>query len=668
MAAGFPGTPPPFYFERTGSAPAGFSIINCDVSFQHSQFPMAAPFPTRRVHDRSGWSISDPNEVRRRFLICAAALLLVFFLLLVRLWFLQIVRGSEMLAQAQGNRIKDVPLSAPRGLILDRHGAVLATSRTAHSVAVVPAALPSARREGPARRKVLQTLGFLIGQSATEIEASIADAARRQARRYDPVKLVTDVDLKTLTRIEENRARLGPAVLVTDNISRVYPNGAFAAHVLGYTDIVDARDLQKDEEAEEPRDLKYDDVVGKIGLEKQYDRELSGVRGSERYEVDAQGRPVARRGTVAPRPGQTVVLTLDAKLQRAAEQSLGSARNSGAAVAIDPRNGEVLAFASYPTFDPNVWSLPKKDKQRAFLSYNANAKHPLINRASGGRFPPASTFKMVTGSAGLEHGSLDPNATVFCGGGMRLGRFFGCWKVHANENLASALADSCDTYFYQQALRLGNPESTGPAWLAKVARDFGLGHSTGLDLPVDKAGLVPDPEWRRRVNAHHPDLARWFPGNTLNMAIGQGDLLVTPLQMALVVSAVANGGTLWKPHFLKETHDALSSKVLERAVPESRGNVGVGQANLALIRAGLRRVITNGTGRGMAMPNVEIAGKTGSAEDAHNALPHAWFVAFAPYDHPRIAIAVIVENAGHGGENAGPIAKKILEAAFPVKK
>lgn len=629
---------------------------------------MAAPFPTRRVHDRSGWSISDPNEVRKRFFICAATLLLVFFLLLVRLWFLQIVRGNEMLALAQGNRIKDVPLSAPRGLILDRHDAVLATSRTAHSVAVVPAALPSARREGPARAKVLQTLGFLIGQSAPQIEAEIDDAARRQARRYDPVKLVTDVDLKTLTRIEENRARLGPAVLVTDNISRVYPNGAFAAHALGYTDVVDADDLQKDEVSDEPRDLKYDDVVGKVGLEKEYDRELSGARGSERYEVDARGRPVARRGTVNPRPGQTVVLTIDAKLQKAAELAMGAARNSGAAVAIDPRNGEVLAFVSYPTFDPNVWSLPKKDKQRAFLGYNGNPKHPLINRASGGRFPPASTFKMITASAGLERGSLDPAATFHCGGGMRLGRFFGCWKVHDNENLGKAFADSCDTYFYQEALRLGNPESTGPEWLAKVARDFGLGHGTGIDLPVDKAGLVPDPAWRRRVNAGHPDLARWFPGNTLNMAIGQGDTLVTPLQMALVVSAVANGGTLWKPHFLKETRDPMTSKVLERAVPESRGNVGVGQANLAIVRAGLRQVITSGTGRGMAMPNVEIAGKTGSAEDAHNKLPHAWFVCFAPYDHPRIAIAVIVENSGHGSENAGPVAKKILEAAFPMKR
>ncbi|HEX8550666.1 MAG TPA: penicillin-binding protein 2 [Abditibacteriaceae bacterium] len=629
---------------------------------------MAAPFPARRVHDKSGWAISDPTAVRRRFIICAAILATIFLLLFVRLWFLQIVRGPELLAMAQNNRIKNVPLSAPRGLILDRHGAVLATSRTAHSVAVVPAALPSKYREREARARVLKTLGFLIGVSATQIETAIEEAAARQARLYDPVRIGGNLDLKTLTRLEENRARLGPAVLITEDVSRNYPNGALASHVLGYSDIVSEKDLARDAEAEEPRDLKYDDIVGKIGLEKQYDRELSGVRGSERYEVDARGRPVARRGSIPQKPGNTLVLTLDAKLQKAAEEALSKARNTGAAVAIDPRNGEILAMASFPNFNPNVWSLPKKAKQRAFFTLSQNPKNPLINRAAGGRFPPASTFKAITASAGLERGTLDPRTTYPCNGGLRLGRFFGCWKVHANENVYGALANSCDTYFYQEALRLGNPEASGPTWLAKVARDFGLGSPTGVDFPVDNKGLVPDPAWRRRVNAGNPDLARWYPGNTLNMSIGQGDLLTTPLQMAVAIGAVANGGTLWQPRFLKEMRDAKTDRLLKATKPKSRGDVKVGSANLAIVRAGLRRVITNGTGKGVALPNVAIAGKTGSAEDANNALPHAWFVAFAPYDKPRIAIAVIVENAGHGSENAGPIAKKILEAAFPMPK
>jgi penicillin-binding protein 2 len=626
---------------------------------------MAVQHSSRRVQDKSGWAISNPSNVRQRFLICAGALGIVFILLLTRLWYLQVVQGAQMLAQAQENRLRNVPLSAPRGLILDRNSAVLATSRTTHSVAIVPAALPSEKREPEARVKVLKTLGFLVHQSPAQIEKQLAEAAEKGGRRYDPVRIGGDIDLQTITRLEENRARLGPAVLVTDNVQRTYPNGALAAHVLGYTGIVTAKDLERDKAAEDPRDLKYDDNIGKIGIEKEYDQLLSGERGSEQYEVDARGRPVRKRGSIPEKPGQTLVLTIDAKLQKAAEDALDKARNSGAAVVIDPRNGEVLALASRPTFNPNIFSLPKKLFQERYVAYNNNKKLPFINRASGGRFPPASTFKMITSAAGLERGTLNPGITHVCAGGMRLGRFFGCWGTHGAVNLSKALAMSCDVYYYQEALKLGNPESTGPDFLAKVARQFGLGEKTGIDLPVDNPGLVPDPAWRKKVNATRPDLARWFPGNTLNMSIGQGDTLATPLQMALVTATVANGGTLWKPHLFKEVRDAKSGKILRSAKSEIRRQVPVSASSLALIRAGLRSVVTNGTGKAMALPNVEVAGKTGSAEDANHALPHAWFVAFAPYQNPRIAIAVIIENAGHGGENAGPIAREILKAAFP---
>jgi penicillin-binding protein 2 len=629
---------------------------------------MAVRSPSRRVQANSGWAISDPSNVRRRFLICAVGLAAVFSLLLGRLWYLQVVRGTQMLAQAKENRLRDVPLSAPRGLILDRNGAVLATSRTTHSVAVVPAALPSARREPEARIKVLRTLGFLVGQTPAQIENKLVEAVEAGGRPYDPVRVGNDIDLKTITRIEENRARLGPAVLVTDNIQRAYPNGDMAAHVLGYTGIVTARDLERDKASETPRDLKYDDILGKIGVEKEYDRLLTGLRGSEQYEVDSRGRPVRKRGSIVEKPGQSLVLTIDAKLQKAAEDALDRARNSGAAVVIDPRNGEVLAMASRPTFNSNVFSLPKKEFQSRWLAYNNNKKHPLINRAAGGPFPPASTFKMLTAIAGLERGTLNPETRHTCTGGLRMGRYFGCWGTHGSVNLAGALAKSCNVYFYQEALKLGNPESSGPDYLAKVAREFGLGQETGIDLPVDNDGLIPDTGWRKQVNKTRPDLARWFPGNTLNMSIGQGDVLATPLQMALVTSTVANGGTLWKPHLFKEIRDAQTGKVLQRAQPQLRRKVSINPQNLALVRAGLRGVVTNGTGKIVAMPHVAVAGKTGSAEDANNPLPNAWFVAFAPYENPRIAIAVIIENSGHGGENAGPVAKAILNAAFPEPK
>lgn len=255
-----------------------------------------------------------------------------------------------------------------------------------------------------------------------------------------------------------------------------------------------------------------------------------------------------------------------------------------------------------------------------------------------------------------------------CGGGVRLGRFFGCWRTHGNENVISALADSCNSFFFREALQLGNPESSGPTYLAQTARKFGLGRAPGLDLPSNEArssrGVVPDPAWRARVNAKNPEMARWFPGNTLNFSIGQGDMLATPLQMALATSAIANGGTLWKPHLLREVRASDGERVLDKPRAQSE-RIDIKPANLALIRAGLRAVVTRGTGRRAALPGIEVAGKTGSAEDANKTLPHAWFVCFAPYKNPQIAIAVIVENSGHGSENALPVAHAILRAAFP---
>ena len=228
------------------------------------------------------------------------------------------------------------------------------------------------------------------------------------------------------------------------------------------------------------------------------------------------------------------------------------------------------------------------------------------------------------------------------------------------------MAKSCNVYFYQTALKLGNPEGSGPTYLAQIARQFGLGSPTGIDLPTDGKGLIPDPAWRKAINKNRPELARWFPGNTLNMSIGQGDVLATPLQMALVTAAVANGGTVWQPHVMKEVRDG-NNKLIAQARPEGKSS-GVSAENLAIVRRAMRSVVTSGTGKSVALPQVTIAGKTGSAEDDNHGLPHAWWVCFAPYENPKIAIAVIVENSGHGSENAVPVAKKILEAAFPAPK
>ena len=682
------------------------SIIEYSIVRRNCGRGMPRPYEhmIRTYNEKGGWSIVEPQTVRRRAMLCGALLTLIFALLLARLWYLQVARGQDFLAQAQSNQTRDVPISAPRGLILDRNGVVLATSRASHSVAVVPAALPSARRDASGRASILRTLGFLIGMTPAQIEAQIVLAQDKGGRPYDPVRLPVEVDLETVTRVEENKARLGPAVLVTNDLKRFYPNGKMAAHVLGYSGVVTQDDIQKSQNVRDAeatnaeatnviapnsdvpneaatnaiavssptksstrktaRELKYDDVIGKIGLEKEYDVMLAGTGGAQQYEVDARGRPVKRRGLKPEVPGHTMVLTLDARLQKVAENALDQARNSGAVAVIDPRNGEVLAIASRPTFDPNIFGLPKAQFQKIWLQLNRDPKHPLINRAVTSRFPPGSTYKMITAAAGLQQGTITPKTSYICNGGLRLGRFFGCWSTHGRQNLSGAIAHSCDVFFYQSALKMGHPESSGPTYLAQVSRRFGLGQTTNLDLPIEAKGLVPDPAWRKRRFPNNPDMAHWFPGNTLNMSIGQGDVLATPLQMALATGAVANGGTLWQPHLLRQLRNPSGNRVLDRAKPKGQ-SVGIDHKHIDTVRAGMRAVVTRGTGKGVALPNIEVAGKTGSAEDVHNVLPHAWFVAFAPYKNPTIAVAVIVENSGHGSENAVPIARKILEAAFP---
>lgn len=620
----------------------------------------------RQISRRTGWATANVALVRNRALAGTVFLALAFLGLLARLWFLQILHGPDFLAQAQNNRLRDVPLTAPRGLILDRNGVVLATSRVTHSISVVPAALPSPKREAEERTRILKSLGFLLKITPAEIEAEIEDARKKGARLYDPVAIVDSANLATVTLIEENKWRLGRAVLVTDDIKRFYPQGTLAAHILGYTRTVDVEDMARSTEEfkadPNARDLKYYDVIGKNGIERQYDQRLAGTEGSDEYEVDSRARPVRRVRRIVEKPGQTLVLTIDAKLQRAAEVALSHARNSGAVAALDPQTGEVLALASTPTFDPNVFSLPRRDFNAKWPAIQNNPKHPLINRATGSRFPPGSTFKPFTASAGLQQGTITPGTRAVCNGGYHLGKhFFGCWSTHGAVDFFGAMAGSCDVFFYQAALRMGDPESSGPTYLAKMVREFGLGEKSGIDLPSDNAGLIPDPAWRKNINKARPDMAHWFPGNTLNMAIGQGDVLLTPLQLAHGISAIANGGILWRPHLLHQTR----GKTIETIAPQMQKRVGVDPHNLALVREAMRRVMTSGTGRGANIPWLAIAGKTGSAEDAHHALPHAWFTCFAPYDKPRIVIACLIENAGHGSENAAPVCKAILEAAYP---
>jgi penicillin-binding protein 2 len=609
-----------------------------------------------------GWDVADRNRAKNRVYFCSILIAVAFVGLLARLYYLQIVEGDRFLARAQRNRLETVSLQAPRGLILDRSGVPLAVTQTAHSISVVPKLLPSARREKEERDRLLGTLAFLLETTPEAIEKRLDEA--KKFGPFDPVPIAENVDLTTITRIEENASRLSGAILVTDDLKRYYPQGSLASHMMGYTGVVNERDLEKAKAR--GKKFAFDDKIGKSGIERFYDAEVRGKRGATVFEVDAKGKPIRVSSTTPDVPGATIHLTLDVKLQKAAETALANARNNGAVAVVDPRNGEVLALASRPIFDPNIFSLPRKEFSAKYRAIAANKNKPLLNRAVTSALPPGSTFKPVTAAAGLEKGVVSTSWSVNCPGYYKFGRRFGCDGVHGSENMDQAMAHSCNVYFYQLSLKMGNPSKDGPNYLASVAHRFGLGQETGIDLPIDGAGNIPDTEWRKRVNKTRPDLAVWQPGSTLNMSIGQGDVMATPLQMALMTAAIANGGTLYKPHIMRKIVDS-KGKIIKQSLPEGQ-SVGISPRNISIVRAGMRSVVTSGTGKRSNLPNVKVAGKTGSAEDARNALPHAWWICFAPYDKPTIAIAALIENSGHGSENALPVAKAILEAAFPIVK
>jgi penicillin-binding protein 2 len=412
------------------------------------------------------------------------------------------------------------------------------------------------------------------------------------------------------------------------------------------------------------------DLVGKAGVEKNWDDELRGNPGGQQVEVDALGRRMRVLEEVADLPGATLTLTLDRDLQEAADRALGE--SDGALVALDPRSGEILAMVSHPAYDPNVFARGiRRDEWRALVQ---DRKHPLANRAVQGQFPPGSTFKVAVATGALEQGVVTPFTGVTCTGGIPFGNhFFRCWKKggHGSVNLHRAIVESCDVFFYQVGQRLGVDT------IADYANRLGLGTPTGISLDHEKPGLIPTSEWKR-ARYGEP----WFAGETLSVAIGQGYVLATPLQMANLIATVANGGTRYRPHFVERVESA-SGEVVEEIKPEVLGEAGFRKSTMLQIREALRDVVNlpNGTGKRAKLPTIEVAGKTGTsqvfkmikqvktAHMAKNLRDHAWFVAFAPVEAPEIAMAVLIEHAGGGGgAMAAPIAHDVADFYFALTR
>ncbi|HZO89129.1 MAG TPA: penicillin-binding protein 2 [Chthonomonadaceae bacterium] len=581
----------------------------------------------------------------RRLKCFYAAILVLLAVIIARLWYLQIVKGPELAGLAATLRTRLIRRVPPRGEIRDAKGRVLATNRSHFVVSV----LPDEMKKNP---QLLPRLALLLHKTEDEL----ADEIRlNKTTPFDPVPVATDVDIKLLSEVEEQRLDL-PGVLITKDPIRYYTDNRLCTHVLGIVRPINAEEL----ETLRKKGYRGGDLIGKEGLEYTYEAELRGKEGGQRIEVDARGRMRRVVEEVKPLPGRTLRLTLDRDLQQVAYDALQEAfakGHPGAAVALDPRDGAVLAFVSVPSYDLNKYG----------TDYNKLLKdpsHPLINRVSGSKYPCGSTFKLITAAAGLETGAITPTSRDYCPGVIYLGnRAFHCDRRtgHGALGFYDAIGESCDVYFWHVGMRVGAEN------LAAWARRFGVGSKTGIDLPVDTPGRVPTDRWKRKYG-----YGPWRPGDTLNMAIGQGFVGVSPLQLAVYTAALANGGTRLRPQLVREIIDYSSGKpvVVHRLKRQVRGTLGLSKAYRDAIVEGMRRALEpGGTAGRCAIPGLSIAGKTGTAEAVIHGkdVSHSVFVCFAPVENPKIAIAVLVEGGGFGADTAAPIARRILGRYFGIK-
>jgi len=621
--------------------------------------------------------------------------LAVFATLFLRLWSLQVLNGQQLLRAAQNNQRRDIRVQAPRGPILDRHGQVLVTNVPGTAVQIWSSDLP--KRRGVRLREIRQ-LGRLLHVPAGQIGAAVR---RHRSDPLTPVKVKDGASQAQVFYLKE-RAEDFPGVQIAPTYLRYYPHKELAAHVLGYVSEISPGQLKTLHD----QGYRGGDTIGQTGIESFYDKYLRGTAGLSQLRVDSLGRPIsAVLPKVPAHPGDAVRLTLDVKLQKAAEEALrygiDRARNSacygcwnangGAIVALDPHDGSVRALASYPTYRPSLFV--GRVRQRALDVAGLTprtaeaANFPALDRAIDGAYPPGSTFKPVTAIAAMQEHILQPFESLPCTGSYKKnGQVFKNWDPFVNEamTLPTALAKSCDTYFYQVGYRFyGMPSDRGPRLQAWASR-FGFGQKTGIDLGSERSGLLPTPDWRKKTYTKKSDPGHWAidslwkPGDSIQLAIGQKDLLVTPMQMARFYAMIANGGQLVTPHLLQDVEQPSSNGTPGRAVPSppppAPEPTNVDAQALAVVREGLYQATHFSFGTSASIFGsfpISISGKTGTAEKSIDPgdgiarlFNQSWWCGYGPSDSPDLVVCALIENGGHGGDAAAPAALKVFESFF----
>lgn len=591
----------------------------------------------------------DGDWFRQRLTGVMVIISAAFVILIARLLFLQVIEGEEYRRQSEINSIRLQSMDAPRGLIYDRNGVLLVDNRPSFDLTIIP-------KDAKPVEKTIKKVSHLINLSEQELKDEVY-ANRRQAS-YKPVLLKADIGRDALAALEVQRYQL-PGIEVEVTPKRQYINSGSASHLLGYMGEINPDELK----ALDFLGYRGGDYVGKFGIEKAFEKYLRGERGGRQVKVNATGQVMQVLKTVDALPGHNLFLTIDYRLQQRAEALMVD--KVGAVVAVDPQTGQILAMVSSPTFDQNAFIAGlSHDQWNQLIS---NPDRPMENKVIQAEYPPASTFKIVTAIAALEEKVIDEKTTFDCPGYLNFGnRVFRCWRKsgHGGVNVRQALAQSCDVFFYHVGTELGVDR------LAWYARACGLGGLTGIDLASESKGLVPTATWKKSRFG-----VAWQKGETLSIAIGQGYNLATPLQLAMLIAAVGNGGQRLKPVLVKNIKTAAGETVYE-SKPAKAGILPVSPENLKIVQEGLWMVVNErkGTAYNYRIDGVTLAGKTGTAqvvgrkrdtpvdeEDlADHLKPHAWFVSYAPYEKPRIAIAVMVEHGEHGSSAAAPIASELI--------
>ena len=600
------------------------------------------------LSDSSIQTSSDRNFLRFWLIFLLLGVLLLFG----RSTYLQVIRGTYFKAVAEGNRLRLKDIKANRGIFYDRSGKVMAENISSYSLAIIPVDLPKGENE---QREISRQISKITGLAEEEIYSKIIQQSNFS---YEPEVILENLnqDQAIMTKVLNSQY---PGVILKIQNARNYlttQTSESLTHVLGYVGKIE--ESQKQTYLE--KNYSIDDYLGKTGLELFYEKELKGVNGREQVEVDATGQAKEMIASQKPINGQNLVLTLDLALQQKAEESLrqvlsGYGKKKGAVVILDPNSGEVLALVSWPSFDNNVFSRGLSNEEYQKLINDQN--NPLFSRAMSGEYPSGSTFKLVIGAAALQEGIINENTSFNSVGGISVSNwFFPDWKAggHGWTNIYKALAESVNTFFYIIGGGYSNFEGLGVAKIKEYAQNFGLNQKLGIDLPNEAFGFLPSQDWKEKTKNE-----QWYIGDTYHLSIGQGDILVTPLQVAAWTSVFASGGKLFQPHLVKEILDS-DNRLVKEIEPKIINQNFIEKNYLKIINHGLRQAVLTGSARGLGNLPISVAAKTGTAEWSSQKSPHAWLTAFAPYENPRIVVTVLVEEGGEGSSVALPVAREII--------